>query len=130
MGTRKVRGRTDFRSAKSKHAMTAGQKSPLMFKQTQEHKRLDDAREIGVPWKKGGHIPVYLQPTSSEHNTDAGDSQCTAILAESRSRKLRLEVSGRTCDSYLRSLPVKRVKDVQRVRSIRSKSFSFVCVVG
>src|SRR5215469_3136284 len=47
-------------------------------------------------WNIVEHGPVtfasrcaYLQSTSSEHNTGAGDSQCTAILAESRAmRKL------------------------------------------
>src|SRR6516225_4550992 len=45
-------------SIPSKHnkerTMTSSQKSPITYVETNEQKRLNEARETGVPWKKWG----------------------------------------------------------------------------
>jgi hypothetical protein len=70
--------------------MTPSQKSPITYVQTNEQKRLNDARETGVPWKKWGpYLSERQWGTVREDYSSDGNAWDYFSHDQSRSRAYR-----------------------------------------
>jgi len=70
--------------------MKPSQKSPIDYAQTNEQKRLNDARETGVPWKKWGpYLSERQWGTVREDYSEGGDAWNFFTHDQARSRAYR-----------------------------------------
>ena len=70
--------------------MTPTQKSPLNYVETSERKRLEDAREASVPWKKWGpYLSERQWGTVREDYSEGGDAWNFFTHDHARSRAYR-----------------------------------------
>jgi hypothetical protein len=70
--------------------MTSSQKSPITYVETNEQKRLNDARETGVPWKKWGpYLSERQWGTVREDYSSDGNAWDYFSHDQSRSRAYR-----------------------------------------
>jgi hypothetical protein len=70
--------------------MTSSQKSPITYAETNEQKRLNDARETGVPWKKWGpYLSERQWGTVREDYSSDGNAWDYFSHDQSRSRAYR-----------------------------------------
>ncbi len=70
--------------------MTPSQRTPVAYIETNEQKRLNDARELGIPWKKWGpYLSERQWGTVREDYSDNGDAWNYFSHDQSRSRAYR-----------------------------------------